>query len=1093
MTSSKNNNDIKIREENDLKDINLDDFEIKDVSFDVDIKPKNEKSTTVVDVDNKNDKFQDAPETQTLESNISNDISLNDNEDSTDTLHDIDDYSSNADIEEYDHDQNSISTSNNDSNENLTENDDRSIEEKVQDLKDDIKQTEEDLKNAKNKIENLPEDIKNKKEDLHKKAEKTKENIKDLPEKTKKKVNEIKDKANQIKEDIQNFPKDKEELASAFKERLAKSAEKAKEKIRDVANKTAEKEKDNLRNKVKNSKPVKAAKKVKKTAKKIKKAVKNAKKAVKNAKKAVKIAKRVAKAAVKAAKALAKAIQGLVKLIVATFPVSVIVICVILVIFLLVFIFTSIFPGTYDVNDSEQYENYSESDIKILEKMKNLYRKYPNADAALSMVTVLYPYYESLHSDEVLNFEASANENWDPDKTIEDYKDLLNYEDSKESEDEESCEGDNCDSEIGDDIYLKLFKKWSFRRKFKLLLKKSNSMTEDEFFNYLKNEYFKSESGYVYLLSNVEISKQDEFENAIIEDLKVKRELFINYIFKNVTCSSTLIDAGSVSTPTLISTGVVIDLKKPGCSNMSQCSDSYYNSYLSLEEYVKGVVYEEISGTTDLGIIEAQMIAVKSFALSRRKVKKDDTLGVYVVPMLWSTADQDFCHVEKGCNAPDIPEYYGYNNNGNKKLMHGRNRTAANETQKALYNKAWEETKNIYMLDSKGNVAATGYSVGASCKIGNCMRQDTMATMTGKNYNEILSSFYTLYSIATVSGNDATIKTISNTICSNNTTNLTSTRNKVVSFASAYVGKIPYVEGSVASKPNYEGNGFDIANDVSGNEIKIGLGNIGFINWVYWSTINNNFGNTNDFQNIINNSYEITRENLLLGDIGYSSDKTVFAIYVGENKWVYEDSITGNIVIEPSDKFTKFLRINDFKEEVYNFTIRNKNPKDDWRGDNMLWVRDEKNVGQCVWYVRNRAIEIINELCDNGSLTEKKCKVYKNRVATQRGDGKDFYPNGPASKGFNGSLNIDDIKAGSFIGLYSTTSVHGHVGLIEYVSKDKQKIIYTDGYARGDCSKNNLSCVKFSYKEFNSFDEFKNYFTRGSHYTYRGYLYFLED
>ena len=1064
-----NNDDIEDVSDND-SDVNND---MNDISDDTENDSEIDDDTENLDADGNEDSLEDSNEQQdnTSEGNESSDSS-NENEDSLEDSNEQQDNTSeknessdsskegdsdsegtkdNAGSNLNEDNESSNNSGESQNNENTDSNSENTDETKNKEDNSNKDNAPENSNENKEKNENTPNENKNEKDksentpnkDNQNKSEKPNDNKpqkKDDNKNSKSPKSALDKKRDDLKNKWNNRPKNPKEMM-----------DKAKNGIKNGA-----------KNRFNNSRAGQAINKGKNAVEKGKKAVQNAKKA--------------GEKTVKTIKKIANAVKIIASAIAAIWPV----LLVLIIAATLAFIIASAVPGKKgNVNDN--LSNYSKTDAKTLSKIRKLFEKYPAADGTLAMITVIYPYYNNLWSSDV-SLKISKDYSDEVDDKLIDEEDT----DDKDSVEEEE---DNTSS---NDFYLELFRKYSYRNKLKKLLKELNKGDENAYYEYLKNEYFSNDKAYKSMIDNS--SDKDGLKTAIIEDLKSKKELFIDYVFENATCSSTLVDAGSISTPDLIKTGVVIDLKKPGCSNMSQCSESYYDSYLSLEEYVKGVVYEEISGVTDLGIIEAQMVAVKSFALSRRKAMKDDSTGAYVISMLWSTADQDFCHVEKGCNDSNIQNHYGYNNNGNNKLFHGANRPAASDTQKALYNQAWEETKDIYMLDSNGNVAKTAYYAGSSCKIGSCMRQDSMEAMTGKNYSEILSSFYTLYSIATVSGNDATIKTVSNTICSNNTTNLTSTRNKIVSFASSYANKIPFVDSSLAKSPGYEENNFGITNDSLGNEIKTGLGNIGFINWVYWSTINNNFENTNDFQNIVNNSYEITQENLLLGDIGYSSDKTVFAIYAGDNKWIYEDSITGNVVIEPSDKFTGFLRLNEFKEEVYNFTIRKTNPKDDWKGNNMLWVRDERNVGQCVWYVRNRAMEILKELCDNGSLPENKCKTYKNRVINQYGDGKDFYPNGTASKGFVGSLSIDDIKSGTFIGLDSTSSPkHGHVGLIEYVSEDKQKIIYTDGYARGNCSKTNLSCVRFTYKEFNSFDEFKKYFNGGSQYTYKGYLYFLEN
>ena len=187
-----------------------------------------------------------------------------------------------------------------------------------------------------------------------------------------------------------------------------------------------------LKDRIENSKPVK-------TAKKAKKAYNNTKKAIKTTKKAAKATAKVAKQATKVA---AKTIQGLIDLIVATFPISLIVILVVALIAIVIVVAVAVAPGKDDIKDSYESENYSETDLKTLGKLRNLYQKYPNSDAALAMVAVVYPYYETLQDGSVTYYLNTNNKNWDPSKTYKDYQDISDYEDSDESEDEEECKGD---------------------------------------------------------------------------------------------------------------------------------------------------------------------------------------------------------------------------------------------------------------------------------------------------------------------------------------------------------------------------------------------------------------------------------------------------------------------------------------------------------------------------------------------------------------------------------------------------------------------------------------------------------------------------
>lgn len=811
------------------------------------------------------------------------------------------------------------------------------------------------------------------------------------------------------------------------------------------------------------------------TVNKGKNAIDKGKKAVNRAKKVAKTAKKVAKVAVKGVKAIA----ALIKAAIAAWPVTLTVLAAIAVV---VCIF-ALLPGSKG-SSSNDYNKYSKADQKTLTKMKKIFDQYPNADGTLLLSTMNYPYFNILWSSNVSKGIS------------QEYSDQFSEEEAEVEEGDDTEEVQKEDK-VGDDLFLEIFKKYSYRKKLKKLAKKLSEEGETAYFEYLKSDYFESEKAYKSMLSGV--SNADELKNLMIEDIKNNKDLFINYVYKNAVCASTLLDAGQIETQDLLKGNVLVDLKKPGCSNMKSCSESYYDNYLTLEEYVKGVVYEEIAGNKDVNQIAAQMVAAKTFTLSRRtgSIKIDEATGAYVIPMLWSTADQDFCHVDKGCNAEDIKDHYGYERGNDTRLFHGANRGPASDEQKELYNEAWNLSKDVYVVNNDGSPAATAYYAG--CSAGKCMDQEKLPNYSGIEFKSILSTFYSSYSISTVEGDVSNIQVRGEQVCTNASTNYSATRARIVAFGLDQVGKIPYYEEGLADVSGFEGNNFgtEVEADINGRDKK-GLGSVGFVNWVYWSVIEDNLTNSNNLDVIISQGFEVAQDKLLMGDIGYSEDKTVVGIYAGDNRWILEDSITGNVVAQPDDRITKFIRHNSFKSETYNFTIRDHAPTpSEWGRDKIVYPGSAGYIGECPWYAKNRAGEIIDELYKNGSLTEKQYKKYYERLRSTSGDGGEYYPGGVASKaGYNGSTNIEDLRAGSFIGMSSHWSskgvTYGHVAVVESVSEDK--IVITEGSdTNNTCTSTNFGCLKFGYKEFNSYQEFYDYYQNPNGYMFKGYLYFLED
>lgn len=1081
-----NNNNMK--DEFEIQDLSIDDINLEGKA-NLKVDPKSDikldsnsvnNSNANLNQNNVNNSQKDLNQDKNIDSNNkeakqnSNESALGDNNENKEKLDNKED--------------NRSSISNNEPNEeNLSENDnqdmgpkdDRSLKEKARDAK-------ENLKDKADKIKNAPENIKNKINDTKDKINDTKEKIKNAPENIKNKVNDTKDKINNTKEKAQNAwnnrPRNREELkdklksgGSNLKERAKNGAKRAGQAAKQGAKKAGEKAKEG------------AIEGLKQTE--IGQGIQKAKDTYNNVKTAVKVTKKVGSAVW--------------NFLVATFPWLEIILGALILIMGIVMLVSIMMPGLFgDVNDSESYSEYSKTDQKTLEKLKGIFEDYPNADGALAMATVLYPYYDYLHDGNVSSYLTGS--------TDEDNVEDSEGEDLGEDDDNEDIARDEEDEGKEEDNYLIPFRNSKVRKRLKKVLKELENNDEEGFKNHLKTRYFKDDGGFTIgydkeILTgyngykNLFKAQRNEdnralLEDAIIEDLYEIKDLFINYVFQNAVCSANLIDAGTISTTELLKGNVLVDLKKPGCSSYKNCKDSYYDTYLTMEEYIKGVVYEEINDEMDINKIAAQMVAAKTYALSRRKAKVDSSTGAYVVEMLWSTADQDFCHTDKGCNEPDIKAYYGYETGGDNRLKHGANREAASDEKKAIYEQAWELTKDIYVVKEDGTPAATSYYIGSDCKPGTCMDQSKLLNYSNYDFKGILGYFYSDYSLATVVGDSTSVQTAGAKVCTNNTTNMTATRNKISAFAIDQVSKIPYDENGLATSKVYEENNFgtDVSYDGS-TTVKKGLSSVGFVNFVYWNIVDNNFGNQNNIENIISDdvTYSITKEQLLIGDIGYSSDKSVIGIYIGNEDWIISDPVSGNVISTKSnDRITVYRRLNMFKDETYNYKIRTEKPTPiEWEGmKHYYWPSDR---GECVWYAKNRAFEIIEELYANGSLTKKQYDKFTKRIMNSRGDGKQFYPDGSINKNgdFNGSKNIYDIKSASFF-----AKTPNHVLVIEYANRDEDKIIVTDGWngegtnEDNSCTRKSYSCLTFQSKTY-TYDSFKK--TYGS--TFLGYLYFLED
>lgn len=719
-------------------EVKLDDFEIEDISLDINTNPKDLK----LDV-------------KTGDSNefISNGLADNNEEIETMGLDDGTDNDKSTDMQSNADTTSSAPSSDTDteiSNENANsdvsdaEYDDRTLKEKAKDLKDDINSAKENIKNLPQNLKDKKEELKQKADKAKEKAKKAKEDIKNLPENAKKKAEDIKKKASNARDNIKNFPKNKKQIASNLKDSAKNAAKNAAKRVGNAAKNTAKNAanagKERLKDEIENSKPVQAAKKAKDVYDK--------------GRKAANVTKKAGKAVVKAGKATVTAAKGLIDLFISTLPTSAIALGIVILFVLIMVVFVAILPGTVDVNDGGD-ERYSERDNDTLSKLRKIYEKYQNGDAALAMLAVVYPHYETLQDSSVTYYLKNSSKELDPSKVYED----ADEEESKndDEDDKSTCEdGDEeCESTVSDDMYLELFRKWTYRYKFKKLMKKSNSMSEDDFIKYLRDDYIQSESSYKKLIDVVDDDKKEEFLDAVIDDLKSKKNYFTSYIYENVSCTSNEQSLGTYNSD-IIKGQPVIVLKdsQSGVFSEIKAASSLYETddlSLSLKRYAMGVAYSEVGiYVKNEAMAKAEMIAAKSFVLGRTAPGSANTMGMgfgydqvddkTVFYLRGNTYDQDFCDVYEGC----ITGRYAKSNvtAGNSEARINQKEPLDSESIENL-SKWYDETMSEFIFDDKTKTfngtqfSSYGYDL---CKVGTCMSQTDAikAAESGSTYDEIL-------------------------------------------------------------------------------------------------------------------------------------------------------------------------------------------------------------------------------------------------------------------------------------------------------------------------------------------------------------------
>ena len=147
---------------------------------------------------------------------------------------------------------------------------------------------------------------------------------------------------------------------------------------------------------------------------------------------------------------------------------------------------------------------------------------------------------------------------------------------------------------------------------------------------------------------------------------------------------------------------------------------------------------------------------------------------------------------------------------------------------------------------------------------------------------------------------------------------------------------------------------------------------------------------------------------------GYTYDKILSTFYSSA-----QISTPGNNIVTDIPN-----NINDLKNRYYfNFDISS------YRGNTLF--------GQCVWYAKHRAMEIIAA----SDISESQKQVLINSIRNTRGNGQDWYQN-PDGNLFKKTRDINAPKAGSIISW--TKGTYGHVAIVEAVKTNaKGEIVVT--------------------------------------------------
>lgn len=156
---------------------------------------------------------------------------------------------------------------------------------------------------------------------------------------------------------------------------------------------------------------------------------------------------------------------------------------------------------------------------------------------------------------------------------------------------------------------------------------------------------------------------------------------------------------------------------------------------------------------------------------------------------------------------------------------------------------------------------------------------------------------------------------------------------------------------------------------------------------------------------------------------------------------------------------------------------------------NQFYNPNAKNLGQCVWYARSRAQEILYY----SNMPEELKQIAINSIRNTYGNGEAWYRN-PDGSIFAKSTDVTQPRVGAIVswsgGVSGCTPRCGHVAIIESVNADGTVTI-SEGWKAGNWSSMAWSSVR--YRKFNATIDYIKFHTNssGDPYYFNGYVYLL--
>lgn len=157
-----------------------------------------------------------------------------------------------------------------------------------------------------------------------------------------------------------------------------------------------------------------------------------------------------------------------------------------------------------------------------------------------------------------------------------------------------------------------------------------------------------------------------------------------------------------------------------------------------------------------------------------------------------------------------------------------------------------------------------------------------------------------------------------------------------------------------------------------------------------------------------------------------------------------------------------------------------------------IYSKTAGNLGQCPWYAKSRALELILY----SDRDEKEKLLAFKAIEAANGHGRSWYDDITSLDNFEKSNNVEEPRVGAIVSWSSNASLaghsYGHVAIIESVNYEKREVVISESWnGAGADAENTWENAVYKTRTL-TFDQLKNYAGYGNGgYTFNGYVYIL--